>query len=428
MKSRLVLFAAIVCALAIAAVGCGTGESESTTEASGATTSEPAASDTAAATPEPSTSAESAAAGPDLVIGAAIAKTGFLQPYDVPAWDMAKLRIDEINADGGIAGRMIKTVEADTESTADKGADAALDVINQGAEIVFVSCDFDWGSPAAVAATAKGVLAMSLCAGSPKFGPLGIGPLAFTAGTGTPVEGAVAAQFLTQSLGAKSIYMLYDDTAEYFKSLAKALEESFTAQGGTIVGKDTFKFGDTSLAAQVTRLKELDPQPDVVWFGGVADTGVLGVRTLRSQGVTAPILSAQSLEGTYWLDAVPGLSDFYVPGSGGSFVGGDPRPAVDAVYQMYKAQTGHDPVTSLAFLGYAGMQMLETALDATGGNAEGDALAAALVGPALPTIVGDTIFTDEYHVSLDRAMPIYEVQNGKLTFLELIYPENVPAP
>lgn len=446
------MLAAVACAVVVAAAGCGDDEDGATTAApveaapaASATAaasepaSEPAAGSTeaaaeaaseeaTAAASEPASSAELPAAGPDLVIGAAIGKTGFIQPYDVPAWDMVKLRIDEINAAGGIAGRMITTVESDTESAPDKGADAALDVIDQGAEIVFVTCDFDFGSPAAVAANSKGVLAMSLCAGSPKFGPLGIGPLAFTAGTGTPVEGAVAAQFIRESLGKERVYLLYDDSAEYFKSLAKALEESLTAQGGTVVGKDTFKFGDTSLAAQVTRLKELDPQPEVVWFGGVADTGVLGVRTLRSQGVTAPILASQSLEGKYWLDAVPGLSDFYVPGSGGSFVGGDPRPEVQAVYDAYKALTGEDPVTSLAFLGYAGMQMLEAALTTTGGDASADGLATALVGTPLPTIVGETTFTDEYHVSLDRAMPIYEVQDGNLTLLEVIDPETVPAP
>jgi branched-chain amino acid transport system substrate-binding protein len=342
---------------------------------------------------------------------------------------MVKLRIDELNAEGGIAGRKLVTVESDTESKPDKGADAALDVIEQGAEIVFVTCDFDFGSPAAVAATAKGVLAMSLCAGSPKFGPEGIGPLAFSGGTGTPVEGAVASQFIRDGLGKSSIYLLYDDSSEYFKSLSRALEETFTAAGGTVVGKDTFKFGDTSLAAQVTRLKNHSPQPDLVWFGGVADTGVLGVRTLRSQGVTLPIVASQSLEGTYWLDAVPGLSDFYVPGSGGSFVGGDPRPEVDAVYQTYTAQTGEDPVTSLAFLGYAGMQILEGALEQTGGDATGETLATTLVASSpWPTIVGDTAFTDQYHVSLDRAMPIYEVQDGQLTLREVVTPTTVPAP
>jgi branched-chain amino acid transport system substrate-binding protein len=374
-------------------------------------------------------SAAAVPSGEDIVIGAAIAKTGFLQPYDAPTWEMVKLRIDEINAAGGINGRKITMVETDTESKPENGGTAALEAIDQGAQILFVTCDFDFGSPAAIAANDKGVLAMSLCAASPKFGPEGIGPLSFTAGTGTPVEGAAAAQFILDDLGKKTAYMLYDDSAEYFKGVTSAFEEVFTAGGGTIVGKDTFMFGDTSLASQVSRLKSLDPQPDVIYYGGVADTGVLGIKTLRSQGVTQPIVTTQSMEGSYWLDAVPGLSDVYQMGSGASFVGNDPRPDVNRVLEAYKAKTGEDPFISTTFLGYAGMQILENALAKSDGVTDGATLAGTLVGSGpWPTIVGDTTFTDKWHIALDRDVPVYKITDGEVSFDRLITPENVPSP
>jgi branched-chain amino acid transport system substrate-binding protein len=421
MRTRIAVRALIAGAAMTALAACSSGAGDAASSSQSAT---------AVAQGQGTSASESVAAETgDIVIGASIAKTGFLQPYDVPAWEMVKLRIDEINAAGGIDGRKITTVETDTESKPENGGTAALDAIDQGAQIVFVTCDFDYGSPAAIAANDKGVLAMSLCAASPKFGPEGIGPLSFTAGTGTPVEGAAAAQFILDDLGKKTAYMLYDDSAEYFKTVTSAFQEVFEANGGTIVGKDTFKFGDTSLAAQVSRLKALDPQPDVVYYGGVADTGVLGIKTLRDQGVTQPIVTTESMEGNYWLDAVPGLSDLYQMGSGGSFVGNDPRPEVNQVLADFKAKTGEDPFISTTFLGYAGMQILEGALTKVGGSTNGAALAEALVGSGpWPTIVGDTTFTDQWHISLDRDVPVYKVDDGKVTFDRLITPESVPAP
>ena len=40
-----------------------------------------------------------------IVVGFATAETGFMQAYDKPAQDAAMIRIDEINAAGGLLGK-----------------------------------------------------------------------------------------------------------------------------------------------------------------------------------------------------------------------------------------------------------------------------------------------------------------------------------
>jgi len=109
-----------------------------------------------------------------VVVGGAVALSGFIAPYDDPHKG-AILAIDELNAAGGVLGKQIKWVAADTKSDPAQGANAAIDVLEQGAQLVIVTCDYDFGSPAAITAQSRGVMSFSLCAGDPKFGVQGIG-------------------------------------------------------------------------------------------------------------------------------------------------------------------------------------------------------------------------------------------------------------
>jgi branched-chain amino acid transport system substrate-binding protein len=83
-------------------------------------------------------------AAEDLTVGFAIAKSGWMEAYDTPAATAAMIRIEEINAAGGLLGRQIKVVEADTRTDRAESAKAGLDVLDQGAEMMVVSCDYDF--------------------------------------------------------------------------------------------------------------------------------------------------------------------------------------------------------------------------------------------------------------------------------------------
>ena len=115
-----------------------------------------------------------ATAADEIVVGMATAQSGFMQAYDKPAMDAAMIRIDEINKAGGLLGKQIKVVEADTKSDRAEGAKAGLEVLDKGADLVIVSCDYDYGSPAALAAQAAGKISFFLCAESVKAGIQGV--------------------------------------------------------------------------------------------------------------------------------------------------------------------------------------------------------------------------------------------------------------
>src|SRR5712672_593405 len=80
-------------------------------------------------------------AADEIVVGFATAASGFMQAYDKPAQDAAMIRIDEINKAGGLLGKKIKAVFADTKTDQAEGAKAGLAVLDQGADLVIVSGD-----------------------------------------------------------------------------------------------------------------------------------------------------------------------------------------------------------------------------------------------------------------------------------------------
>ena len=108
------------------------------------------------------------AAEDEIVLGFAVADSGAMNAYDSDSKKMALLWMEEQNAKGGLLGRQLKEVSADTKSDRVEGAKAGQRVLREGAVVVFATCDYDYGAPAALQAQQAGVISVFLCAGDPK--------------------------------------------------------------------------------------------------------------------------------------------------------------------------------------------------------------------------------------------------------------------
>lgn len=155
----------------------------------------------------------------DIIIGMAVAQTGWEAAFDGDASLIAKIWIDQMNAKGGLLGKHIKEIEADTKTDKVEGAKAGQAMVDGGANIVLVTCDYDNGSPAASRAQKAGVISVFLCASDPKAGVAGVGPLSFTAGNAGQIEGAILGEWAIKNKGWKKGYVLLDETIQYDKSV-----------------------------------------------------------------------------------------------------------------------------------------------------------------------------------------------------------------
>jgi branched-chain amino acid transport system substrate-binding protein len=399
-------------------VACG-GSDDSGGGDTGAATSEATSEEGSGGTETTADTAENS--DEPIVIGAAIGESGWLEATDVPAKVMEEFAIEDINAEGGVLGRPLKLITADTASEQAQGSTAALEVIEQGAEMVIVSCDFDYGSPAALVAQESDKIAFSTCAGSPKFGVQGIGPNAYTMSNGTPALAGVLAEFGYEEKGFRNAYMLLDDTIDYDKTLCAGLEEVWPKLGGKIVGRDTYKNEDASIASQISRLKST-PDVDVIFQCTYNPGGAQALRQLRNAGVDTPVIGSESQDGDYWLNAVPNLSDFYYQ-TYGSMFGDDPRPQFNQLVKRYTKKVGEPPAQALGFTGYSVIEMYAAAVEKAGTTETAAVREALDEMEDVPLLVGPTTFTPDTHISLHRPMVIMEVQNGKHDYVETRTPK-----
>lgn len=202
------------------------------------------------------------AEGADIVVGFANAKSGWLEAYDTPARRAALVAIDELNAKGGLLGRKIRTVEADTKTDRAQSAKAGLEVLDAGADLVVVSCDYDFGAPAALEAQKRGKVSFFLCAEDVKAGIQGVGKLSFSSSVLGAVQGATMAEWSHAKRNVRSAFVLLDSSIEYDKGLCTGFDWMFAQlAGATVVGRDSFKNGDASIAAQISRIKALPRSP-----------------------------------------------------------------------------------------------------------------------------------------------------------------------
>jgi branched-chain amino acid transport system substrate-binding protein len=418
------LLAAFALLVAVLVVGCGGGgSSTSGGSTSGGETSEaestPPAAETESET-EPASESKSEASGEPIVIGGALALSGAFAPYDLEPLKTAKLWVEHINAEGGIDGRPVEFVEADTKSDPTQGPVAAKQVISEGAEIVLVSCDYNAGSPAALTATGEGVLTFSVCAGSYQFGPLGIGPLAFTIGTPGQTEAAASAEWGVKKQGWKNAYILTNSSTEFETEFAKAYTEAFEHFGGKVVGESKYKPTETSIANQVADAKAANAEVYVV--ADYQPTAPSTVRQLRAGGVNVPIMGNNGLDGTAWVKQVPNLGEFFFSDYA-TLEGGDSDPVVNQITKEWEEKYGESPSTSFAYMGWAMMEVIQKGIEANEGSTESESLKERLEEMnEVPTVVGPTTFNDELHISPDRTININQIVNGKIKFIEKVQP------
>jgi branched-chain amino acid transport system substrate-binding protein len=394
----LALFAAL---LAVLVAGCGGGEDNSSSNASGS--SEP------------------------IEVGAVLAQSGLFSQFDIANTAGVELAAEDINKEGGVDGREIEVKVGDYKSKPELGGAVARELIGDGADAIITSADFDFGSPAALAAQSQGVIAMSAGAEAPEFGVQGIGDLAYSMGTATTETAAAWAEWIHDEKGAKSVFLLEDPTLAYDTTLCENFEKRWGELPGTeIAGKEQFKNTDPSIDVQITKIQSLGKEPDFIVLCSYPPGGATALRQLRAAGIDTPVIAGDAFGGTAWLDTVPGLNDFYYTDYA-SVYGDDPDPKVNEV--VARARKKADPPSAIVGVGisaYSALQGYAKAVEEAG-STDSKAVQQALDEfDGVELLAGPTTFSPELHINVDRPLAILEIKDGKGHFVEEFTPAKVP--
>ena len=201
-----------------------------------------------------SVAGSASAAGPTVVIGWAFDGKGNMAPFDGPALAAATVRVKQVNARGGV---QLKIITCDTQNNNPAKAKAcALNLLGQGAKIIFTTCDVDFATPVVQEAINRGILAIAPCIGTDQMGPKRFGSkgaLAFSFGNAAQDEGSAMAQWAygkgwrTAGTGTNTLLV-------YFKNVVQAFEARFKQLGGKIVAHESYATGANNVNAAVSRL------------------------------------------------------------------------------------------------------------------------------------------------------------------------------
>jgi branched-chain amino acid transport system substrate-binding protein len=364
----------------------------------------------------PLASTPSSAADDTIIIGAAIARSGWMAPYDEGPLAAAQMAVDDINKKGGLLGKKLVIQEADTKTEVAGAAQAGAELLDAGAKFLIISCDFDMGGPSALVANQKQVLSFSTCGADAKLGNLAIGRYVFTLATEAESIGALVADWSVHKQGWKSIYLLGDPSFEYTKSLCRGFEAGWTKEAGadTIVGRDSFRNDDASVSAQITRFKSLSKQPDVIALCGVTPGFPMVVKQFRAAGIDVPIVSAVNADGDGWRASVPNnqLTKFFYA-SYSSARGDDPRPEIKAFNDAFVAKNGKLPSTGQAVTGHSVVTAWARAVERAK-SFDSDAVLAELEKfKDEPLYVGLTTFSPQLHITVGRPMLVFDYEQGE---------------
>lgn len=356
-----------------------------------------------------------------IKVGALFNVTGGQASLDGPSLAGFQLAAEEINADGGINGKQIEVVSVDAKSdpsTATNGAQELIEVEKVVAIAGF--SDTTFALTAGPLAQKAGIPFITSGATSPLI-PDQVGDFMFMAAFGDNVQSAAIAEYSLNELKAKSAWILTDTSSDFTLGLAKYFKERFTSIGGEILLEDEYDgAADVDFSAQITRLKELKTQPEVLMVSAQPDKAGIVVKQIRDMGITSPIVSGDGFDTPQLIEmgGVPQTNDVYFA----THVSLDnPDEKVQHFVKAYEEKTGNYPENGFAALGYDAMYLIADAIKRAGSE-DPQAIRDALDGTAgLKLVTGEVTFADS-HVPT-KSVTILGVEDGKFVFKNTVLPE-----
>ncbi len=225
-----------------------------------------------------------------------------------------------------------------------------------------------------------------------------------------PYQGAVAAGYAFDRLGARKAAILYDVSDDYSQGLREFFKASFTKKGGQIVADESFNAGDVDFRPQLAKIKAANP--DVIFMPYFFKEVALSANQARELGITQVLLGGdgwpseqlismggKAVEGCYFVNHLD-YAD----------------PAVADYKARYKAKYGKDTELN-GFLVHDAVLMLVDALKRAG-KVDGEAVAKALTTTDIQGITGRIKIGADTHNPEGKDAAILKIVNGQYVFQE----------
>lgn len=356
------------------------------------------------------------ATGKTIKIGLNMELSGAAGGYGQQQKQGFELAVKEINAKGGIKvgnkKMKIQTVIEDNKSTTSGSASvaAALATKDKVSAIVGPATTND-GTAAIPNITKADVPSVSPSATDADYTLQKNGKVqtyVFRACFENNFQGKTAAHFVNNTLKAKNVAILADNSSDYGTGLAKAFKSAFK---GTIVSTQYFQEGDKDFNALITAIK--NKKIDAIYAPGYYSEIGLIIKQARQAGIKVPIVGSDGMADPK-LAKIAGASNtnkiyYTTPFSTKS---GSTNKMAKAFMTAFKKEYGTDAPTFSA-LAYDSVLMIKQAIeDADSTNSVKIAKAMAKI-KNMPAVTGTMSINKDHDP--EKPIVIEEMENGKVT-------------
>ncbi len=359
--------------------------------------------------------APAAGSGDTILVGHYGSMTGSEATFGQSTDKGIQLAVQEVNAAGGVKGKQVEVKTYDDQGKSQEAGTAVTRFITDDKVTALL------GAVASSLSIAGGRVAQQY--GVPMISPSSTNPAVTQTGDMIfrvcfldPFQGWVEAKFAYEDLKARKAAILYDQAQAYSKGLAQYFREAFTQMGGTITTEQAFTGGDQDFSAQLTTIRETNP--DVILVPGYyTDAGNVAIQ-VRKLNITVPLLGGDGWDSTQLAaigrEAIEGsyYSNHY------SFQ--ENRPEVQNFVTKFEASYGEKP-DGLAALGYDAARLLFDAMNRAA-SLDGKTLAAAIAATTDFAGVTGKITIDPERNAVKSAV-IVQMKGGIPVYVRTIEPQ-----
>ena len=359
-----------------------------------------------------------------IVIGFITALTGPTSLWGTQEANGAKLRVEEINAAGGILGRPIKLIVYDHKASPQEGVLAYRRLVDEDKAVAVLGTHFSNISLAIAPVAEQKKVPVLGQAVEPKVtipAPGQLNKYHFLAQPSCIEQGQMQAKFAYENLGVRTAAVLADKSNSYSVSQAESFAEYFKAQGGTITAYIEYAAGAVDYKANLTQIKR--GNPEAIFLPQYAQPGGMQVKQARELGINAIFLGSNSLSDPPFVAAAGGPEN--VAGLHFLFNVNWSEPRFAQFISDYSEKYGDKPVTYHSLFGYDDVSLIAEAIK-NAGEPDPEKIKTAIENLAdAPILLGDGKFTMDPATHRALNMPSWIVQwgpNGEITPVQLIYP------
>jgi branched-chain amino acid transport system substrate-binding protein len=302
--------------------------------------------------------------------------------------------VEDINAAGGILGQKLVLEVGDDHSDPKEGVSVANKFAADGVKFVIGHFNSGVTIPASDVYRENGILVITPAATNPKVTDRpGMWNTFRTCGRDDQ-QGSVAGAIIAARFKGKRVAMIHDKTT-YGQGLADETRKAMNAKGVKEVMFEGVNKDDKDFTALVSKVKAANP--DLIYWGGLHDTGGLILRQLRDQGVKAPLMGGDGITDDEFA-AIAG------PGAEGTLMtfAPDPRtnPENKAIVESFRKKRGFEP-QAYTLYSYAAVQIIKRAAEQSKSLDPRKIADVMHSGKSFDTVLGDLTFDKKGDVSND---------------------------